>query len=256
LTTVGYLAFALLPALVRCAVLTRLVSANLLGRYRWFAAYIASGILQNAAWLFGPSTSPAYGLWWTHVAPLVIACAIMAAIELWCLTMSHYSRVSVIYHWLIPAVIGASLFFIALGTIDLWLLDWRATIYRLSSLAVRYSATALAVFCGFLMCWALLFPRQLRRNVRIHGVILTANFATLAVGYTVTVIDGGRNLIVGRVMTFITSALLAAWALVISPEGESVPPPAPPSTPDDLERLASRERELLSAARPTKSRRL
>jgi hypothetical protein len=231
------------------------VSANLLGRYRWFGAYIASSILQSAAWLFGPSTSPAFGLWWTHVAPLVIACACMAVIELWRLTMSHYSRVSVIYHWLVPAVIGASLLLIAIGTIDLWLLDWRPTIYRLSSLAVRYSASALAVFCGFLMCWALVFPRQIRRNVRIHGVILTANFATLAVGYTVTVIDRGRNLIAGRVMVFITMTLLAAWALMVSRDGESVPPPAPRSTPDDLERLTSRERELLSAARFTKPRR-
>jgi hypothetical protein len=241
--------------LIRCAVLARLVSAKLLGRYRWFGAYVASGILQGAAWLFGPNSSPAYGLWWTHVAPLVIACAIAAAIELWSLTMSHYSGVKVIYRWLIPAVIGASLLLIALGTIDLWLLDWRPTIYRLSSLAVRYSASALAVSCGFLMCWALVFPRQIGKNVRIHGVILTAIFATLAIGNTVAVIDRGRNLIAGPVMLFITTALLAAWALMVSRKGESVPLAPPRSTPDDLERLASRERELLKVARSVKSRR-
>jgi len=242
--------------LIRCAVLIRIVSSSeLRGRYRWFGAYIAAGILQNAAWLFGPPTSPPYGLWWTHVAPLVIVCAIAAAVELWCLTMSHYPKVGAIYHWLIPTIIGAGLLVIALGTIDLWLLDWRATVYRLSALAVRYSTSALAVVCGFLMCWALAFPRQIRRNVRIHGVILTANLATLAVGNTVAVLDRGKNLIAGRVMMFTTVFLLAAWALLISPDGESVPPPPSRSTPEDLERLASRERELLGARRPAKSRR-
>jgi hypothetical protein len=103
------------------------------------------------------------------------------------------------------------------------------------------------------MCWAWVFPRQIRKNVRIHGVILTANFATLSVGYTVTVINGGRNLIAGRVMMFVTVALLAGWALMVSREGESVPLPAPKSTPEDVERLALRERELLRAARIIKS---
>jgi hypothetical protein len=242
--------------LVRCAVLVRLLSSSeLRRRYRWFGAYIAAGILQNAAWLFGLPTSAPYGVWWTHVAPLVIICAIAAVVELWGLTMSHYPKVGVIYHWLIPAILGAGLLVIALGTIDLWLLEWRPTVYRLSSLALRYSASGLAVVCGSLMCWALLFPRQIRRNVRIHGVILTANLATLALGYTVAVLEGGKNLIIGRVMMFTTVFLLAAWALLISPGGENVPSPPPPSSPDDLGRLASRERELLSAGRPTKSRR-
>jgi hypothetical protein len=185
----------------------------------------------------------------------VIAGAIAASIELWSLTMSHYTRVNMIYRWIVPLVIGASLLLVAVGTIDLWLVDWRPTIYRINALAVRYSASALAVFCGFLMCWAQIFPRQIRKNVRIHGVILTANFVNLAIGYTVVVLDAGKNLIAGRVMMFITTALLAAWVLMVSRDGENVPPPVPRSTPDDLERLASRERELLSAARFTKSRR-
>lgn len=242
--------------LIRCAVLIRLVSSpELRSRYRWFGAYIAAGTLQNAGWLFGTAYSPAYGLWWTHIAPLVIVFAIAAAVELWGLTMSHYPKVGVIYHWLIPTVIGAGLLVIALGTIDLWLLEWRLTVYRLSSLAFRYSTSALAVVCGFLMCWALAFPRQIRRNVRIHGVILTANLATLAVGNTVAVLEGGKNLIAGRVMMFTTVFLLAAWALLVTPDGESVPPPPSRSSPDDLDRRASRERELLSAGRAPKSRR-
>lgn len=243
-----YVALSLYPVLARCAVLLRIRSLHLIHTYRWFAAYVLAGLLQEGAWLRGYPGDPRYGVWWANTAPLVIATSIAAVLELWKLTMSRYPGVKRIYSWLVPAVIVICAAGTILTAFDFWAIDWRPTIYRIALLAYRYTEAPLAIGCAFLLGWIIVFPERAPKNVKVHAVALTGNLATIAVGNAVIVLSHGYNLVAGPLMAIASVSFLLLWALCMSPGGERLNPPPPPGD-DEIARVRARERELLNVRR-------
>jgi len=245
----GYLALlGIVPALARCAVLVRIRSSHLIDHYRWFAAYVVAGLLQEGAWFLGDPRSVGYASWWTHTAPFVIATSIGATVELWNLTMSRYRGVSRIYSWLVPAVITI----IAVGTlltaVDFWAIEWRPTIYRVFLLTYRYTEAPLAMGCAFSLVWALVFPEQAPKNVKIHAIVLTGNLTAVAAGNGAIVLAHGYNVVAGPAMAVISVSFFAVWAIFMTREGEISEPPRPLED-DEAARVRARERDLLNVRR-------
>jgi hypothetical protein len=243
-----YLVLGLFPALARGAVLVRIRSLHLIRPYKWFAAYVVAGLIQGGAWLRGDHHSAPYAFWWIYTAPLIIGTSIAAALELWSLTMSRYEGVRRIYAWLIPAVIGICLCGTILTAFDFSFLDWRPTIFRISLLTYRYVEAALAIGCGFLFAWTLIFPEQVPRNAKIHAFALTGNLGAIAAGNALTILSNGYNIVSGPLTTITSAAFFVLWAILMSGKGEKHgSPPAP--NENEVTRVRGRERQLLNVRR-------
>jgi len=225
----AYLAFFGIADFPRCAALWRAASLGLLKSYRWFVFYASAGVLQTLGRLLGDRHSVPYANWWTHTAPALIAFSIAATFELWFLVMRRYAGVKRIYNWLIPAFLGIAAVFTALSAVDLFLVDWHPTIYRIVSLVIRYSASFQAVICSLLFLWTLAFPEQISSNVRRHAAFLATNHILISSGYFIIGIAGGRNEAIGNVLFVVGSALYLVWALMMTAAGERIPPPPTPT---------------------------
>ena len=182
---------------------------------------MVAGLLQNGAWAFGDPSNPGYGRWWVDTAPLVILTAAGATFELWALTMKRYPRVQRIYAWLIPTLLLLCFAVVAVATMDVWSPTWRPTIYGILSLRYRSTIAPLAIACGCVTIWGLVFPRQISRNVRIHALLLTGILATIAGGSVVAaILLHGNNRQASNATALISATFLALWAGLISRQGE------------------------------------
>lgn len=222
-----YLAVFILGPLSRFTALTRAARLGMLPQFRWFACYLLAGILQGCARLAGEPVSLPYSTVWIRTAPFVILTSIAATIELWRMVMRSYPGVERIYHWLIPAFLGIAGVATALSAADLFLVEWRPTVFQTIRITYRYNASILLVICLLLFLWTLAFPQQISRNTRRHAALLSVNFLVVASSYFVIDIMNGKNTVTGPIMSVASAAVMFAWAALISLEGEEIPPTKP-----------------------------
>jgi hypothetical protein len=242
-----YLVLTVCAVLARALALGRFARSGLLRRYRWFCAYLIVVIVQNAAWFFGTPRDRIYATWWLCAVPLTIAFAIAATIELWKLLVRSYLGVELIYRYLIPLVVGISLIVTLASAIDLWLVEWNATIFRAMSLALRFSSSALTVACGLIAWWTTVLPGPVPSNLRRHAFLLTGNFGAIAIGNLVIQLLHGRNELAGAIMIGMSAGFCGLWALLINGSGETAPGWRSAS-PEQLVRLEERETRIYSPA--------
>jgi hypothetical protein len=215
------LALSLISGATQLVVFWRLYALGLVLRYWYFSLYVLCGALQCTGWLMGPRDSNPYAAFWLFTTPVMIGLRVAVVAELWNLFQSQYNGNRVSRRIALGAVVLAVAVSLATG-IDLWRAGWHPTVFRLFSLAIRYSASTLAILCA-LVTWAgHASGRALPANLVRHAFLLTGYFTSLAAGHLVAHLSDGDNVIAGLIMSFSAVAFLSLWPILLTRDGESV----------------------------------
>src|SRR5258706_3460123 len=138
------LALSLLSGATQLVVFWRLYALGIALRYWYFSLYVLCGALQCVGWLVGPRDSFAYAAFWLCTTPVMIGLRVAVVVELWNMFRSQYDGDRMTRRVAMGAVGLAVVASLATG-IDLWLVGWHPTSYRLFSLAIRSIASTLAI---------------------------------------------------------------------------------------------------------------
>jgi hypothetical protein len=139
-------------------------------------------------------------------------------IELARLLMPRYRHVRTLYPILIPTIVVIAVTTSVASGVDLWI---TGSAVRVMSLAIRFSASILAITCVLLAVFGRIFSEPLARNTVRHGLILSGYFTTLAIGHLVLHLTAANAELVGAVMVGAGTAFYVLWAVMITPDGET-----------------------------------
>lgn len=216
------LALSLLTGVGELVVVCRLIALDLLLRYWYFGLCILFSAIQCTSWLLGPPNSKAYAAFWLCTTPVLIGLRVAAVFELWRLLSSQQpdgGRLAGRFAFL-AAVFAIA---ISLGTgVDLWLVGWHATIFRIMSLGVRYSSSILAIFCAWAAWFGFMYRRPLPQNILRHAFLLAAYLASSAVGHLMIHLSGGFTRPAWIMMAAAETITFALWVILLSKDGETL----------------------------------
>jgi hypothetical protein len=237
------LAITICNALAHVAVLWRLVSASLLRKYPWFSVLVAVAFLQSFGWALGPPESHGYRYFWLYTTPLLLGLRVLAVVELWRLLISRNPHVRALYPVLMPTIAVIAVTTSVASGVDLWGFGYTV---RAMSLAIRFSASILAVVTVLLALFGRIFSEPLPRNTVRHALILSGYFTSLAIGHLLLHITAAHAGLIGAAMVGAEAAFFVLWAVLITPDGEVSPEWAIP-TNAEIGALDLREARLSPA---------
>jgi len=107
---------------------------------------------------------------------------VLAVVELARLLMPRHRHVRTLYPILIPTIVVIAVTTSVASGVDLWI---TGSTVRVMSLAIRFSASILAITCVLLALFGKIFTEPLARNTVRHALILSGYFTTLAIGHLV-----------------------------------------------------------------------
>jgi hypothetical protein len=206
--------------------LCRFVLAGAFRSYPWFVAYLAAGALQSLGWFAGTPSDRAYVLFYAYAMTVIVALRVLVVVELWRKLMPGDRGVEMISRSALWMVIAVALGISAASGLDTLRFfgtpGSRIAFYGIS-LGLRYSGSALCVICSCLSLFAILFPRNVPANAVRHAFLLTAYFATIAVGFLAMHYIRGSAAVVGALMTGSSAGLYVLWGALVSQSGEQAP---------------------------------
>jgi hypothetical protein len=214
------LAMTVCNGLAHVAVLWRLLSAKVIRRYPWFSILILVALLQSFGWMLGPPESRGYRLFWLYTTPLLIGLRLLAVVELSRLLMSRNPHVRVLYPILMPTIGVIAVTTSLASGVDLW--GFAYTV-RAMSLAIRFSASILAVTTVLLALFGRIFSEPLPRNTIRHALILSGYFTSLGIGHLLLHLTTEHAGLIGAAMVGAEAAFFVLWAVLITPDGETLP---------------------------------
>jgi hypothetical protein len=211
--------FSLLTGIGELAVLMRLLALEAILRYWYFSLYLLCGSMQCLVWLLGTPTSFAYATFWLCTTPLMIGLRIAVVAELWN-QLSERPGDNPRARRLALIGVGIAVAVSLATGVDLWLVGWQPTIYRVASLAIRYSSSILAIFCAIVTWWGCTTDRPLPRNTVRHAFLLTGYFASIAGVHLWSHLTGGSNEVTGVVMNAMATLAFGLWFVLFTKRGE------------------------------------
>ena len=214
------LAITICNALAHVAVLWRLVSASLVRKYPWFSVLVAVAFLQSFGWALGPPESHGYRYFWLYSTPLLLGLRVLAVVELWRLLISRNPHVRALYPILMPTIVVIAVTTSIASGVDLW--GFASTV-RAMSLAIRFSASILAVVTVLLALFGRIFSEPLPRNAVRHALILSGYFTSLAIGHLLLHVTAAHPGLISAAMVGAGTAFYVLWAVLITPDGEVSP---------------------------------
>lgn len=212
------LAITICNALAHVVVLWRLGSARLVRKYPWFTAMVVVAILQSCGWALGSPSSRGYRLFWLYSTPLLIALRALTVVELARLLMPRHRHVRTLSPILMSTIVVIAVTTSVASGADLWV---AGSAVRVMSLAIRFSASILAITCVLLALFGKIFTEPLARNTVRHALILSGYFTTLAIGHLVLHLTAANAELVGAIMVGAGAAFYVLWAVMITPDGET-----------------------------------
>jgi hypothetical protein len=214
------LAMTVCNGLAHVTVLWRLLSAQVIRKYPWFSVLILVALLQSLGWVLGPPESRGYRLFWLYTTPLLIGLRLLAVVELSRLLMSRNPHVRVLYPILMPTIGVIAVTTSLASGVDLW--GFAYTV-RAMSLAIRFSASILAVITVLLALFGRIFSEPLPRNTIRHALILSGYFTSLAIGHLLLHLTTEHAGLIGAAMVGAEAGFFVLWAVLITPDGETLP---------------------------------
>jgi hypothetical protein len=214
------LAMTVCNGLAHVTVLWRILSAQLIRKYPWFSVLILVALLQSFGWVLGPPESRGYRLFWLYTTPLLIGLRLLAVVELSRLLMSRNPHVRVLYPILMPTIGVIAVTTSLASGVDLW--GFAYTV-RAMSLAIRFSASILAVITVLLALFGRIFSEPLPRNTIRHALILSGYFTSLAAGHLLLHLTTEHAGLISAAMVGAEAAFFVLWAVLITPDGETLP---------------------------------
>lgn len=233
--------------------------------YPWFLVYLVADIGQTFAGMGHHWSTARYAEIWAWTEVLVLVGLVMATLELVGKLIAYYPGISELAKNGLGTLFGLA---IVLGTIilgvDLLIPDKYAYLIPKATqvslgMALRFLtfvSSALAIFLIGLALWYSVFPIRMRRNVKLHRVLLALYgglipFAALLVieaDVSTPQVTDATNLAMG----FLQIGCLVTWCVGLTPSGE-VEPEAPCLSIAEME-LESRSYERLMDALKRRTR--
>jgi len=222
---------------------------RLAARYPFFTLFLCADLVRSISlnFLGSPRTSKAYAVAWMASDPIATLLAILVVLELYWAICAHYrdfARISRAF-LLIAAIGSIVICAVTLGP-DLRAVNWRAPQLQLVVLWHRAVFSVLAIFLLLTTCFCLQFKVPLRRNVVVHGRLLTVYLCGHILGYLIANMTAMRAAKAVNLFEPVVETLcFAGWALLINRNGENVEPLPPPDREQyqlavDAERAALR----------------
>ncbi|HEV8145155.1 MAG TPA: hypothetical protein VGP79_02165, partial [Bryobacteraceae bacterium] len=217
-------ALSLLTGVGEIAVFVRLATLQAVLRYWYFSLYLLCGAMQCIVWILGTPTSFAYAVFWLCTTPLMIGLRIAVVAELWNQLSLKRGADPRARRFAVIALGIAVAVSLATG-VDLWLVGWRPTTYRMVSLAIRYSASILAIFCALVTWFGYSARNNVPENTIRHAFLLTSYLGSIAAGHLWSHLVGGSNETTGMVMNVMAAITFGLWVLLFTKEGERLETP-------------------------------
>lgn len=241
-----------IAVVTECAVIARLIAAQIFRKYFWFAIYLTADVVRSITFSLLHLSPPSgiYRTVWSVTEPLSLLLQILVAVELYKRLGDHYRNFGRIAVRLMAGSIAAAAVICALSiTIDLRSIVWDYPLARAVMFAKRCTTFILA---GFLSCIAFFFLRfrlDLRTNVKRHARILSAYLVANSAGYLAIDI-GAPVYTTGAALMIADAVCFFSWAVLLSRRGEEFDPPAEVG-PEELERTLRKRNQIVHGIRNT-----
>jgi hypothetical protein len=196
----------------------RLAKLRLIGRYKWFATWMAfSGIRDFSILLAMDSHFPGKTFWtlWKFTEPIALGLVVLVSFEVFDLLTSTYKTLGSVGVTVLKVAImlGIAVSFVLI------LVDWHdVTPWIFPVKRIMTVTLAIGLMC---VSWAFLWVRvPIPPNVVRHCRILTVYLSSVGGGYFLL------NLVSAKVLSALLMSLclgcLVAWVLLIRRDGERV----------------------------------
>ncbi len=204
--------------------LIRLGLEGLLSRYRFFAAFLACLVAEEAVLLTIRRNTSTYFYTFVTVEAILSAVQILVVAELFSLVVNKYpgiSRTGRWFLWMALAVaVGVSLL---LGMANDPANPSQFPILQNYFLIARVVAFTLLAFLGLTLAFLFWFPIPLSRNVVAYTVAFSIYFACRALTRLAGTLVGAQNiLLLSTISLLILTSCLVFWILALTKQGESV----------------------------------
>lgn len=204
--------------------LFRLWQANLLGRYRYFCAFIALDILQSSVLFFIPRDSNAYAISFVVFASIQCVMAVFVVLELYGLVLRGFKGIGSLGRWVTSGGMAVS-FIVAMVSLYPDLAnpsaDSSALLYLASFQRGVYSA--LLFFLLLITLFLIWFPVPLSRNTVSHTIVFAVYFSAYSVLLLIRNVagaDAGTIHLLSALYEVTYALCVLAWSLLLTEEGE------------------------------------
>jgi len=195
----------------------RLAELRLIGRYRWFAGWMAFSAVRDFSILLATDshlTGTAFWTLWKFTEPIALGLVVLVSFEVYDLITSTYKTLGSLGVTVLKVamMLGLAVSFVLI------LVDWR-DVSPWIFLVKRIVTLMLAIA---LMCvsWAFLWVSgRVRRNVVRHCRILTVYLSSVGGGYFLINL-GLERVFSGLLIMSLCLGCLVAWMILLSRDGE------------------------------------
>lgn len=238
-----------------CAALASLLIRRIAPFYRWFASYLAFGVVRGIGLHFAgdPAKSHNYAAGWMITEPLLLLLLILTTTEIVAKVPGYYrafgsfGRQSLrrLLDIAIVLALASSVIEAASGT------QWTWSIKMLLRYAFglhRVTTSLLALYLVLVAIFVSRVPVPFRHNLVIHSRLF-ACYLSMQTGFSLYFLVIGHGTATGNdLLAGGTSLLFVLWAVLLTSRGEALPPRKTLSQ-DEIQANEERERVLHETAR-------
>ena len=211
------------------AAFTSLVLRRITGRYRWFAAYLAFGVVRGISLHFAgnPNHSGRYAISWMITEPILLALLVLTTLEIVGKVPEHYQRFGSfgrrkLRHLLHIALALALISSVIESVNPQWSFSIRTLLLFLFTLH-RITTSTLALYLILVAIFVSRVRVPFRRNLLIHSRLFACYLTIQTCIMLVAVAIGHGTPIVDNILTGSSSLLFVMWTVLLSRPGEALP---------------------------------
>lgn len=190
--------------------------------YPFFFAYLIFRVAQNIALYGVPYYTEAYA--WTYFLsePVSWVLYVLVVLELYSLVLRGYKGIASVGRWVMMSGLLVSIVISAVSLrADLGNPAERYKTILYFTAVERGVVSSLVIFLFVIAIFLVVYPVPLSRNTLVHAIAYSTYFLSITMAYLIRNMTGAEvNVAVNLLLTGITIACLAIWALFLSREGE------------------------------------
>jgi len=237
-----------------CAALASLLLRRIVAPYRWFATYLGFGVARDIALHFAgdPNTKKTYTIAWMITEPILLTLLVLTTSEIVGKVPEHYRGFGSFGRQKLRRLLDIAIAVALVSTVaEAAGPQWKWSILTLLRFVFALHRITTSILAVYLVLVAVFVSRvrvPFRRNLLIHSRLF-ASYLALQTGFMVFLVAIGHGTpAIGDLFTGATSVLFLLWTVLLTREGEALPP-RKLLTPEDIRANEERERALQEAAR-------
>lgn len=235
------------------AALSSLLVRRIAALYRWFAAYLAFGLFRDLTLHFvGAPKQKTYAIVWMITEPVSLLFLVLATAEIVGKVPGHYRGFGSFGKQKLRRLLDIAVAVALLSSvIEAAGPQWTWSISMLLRFVFGLHRVTTSILAVYLVLVAVFVSRvrvPFRRNLLIHSRLFACYLALQTGVMAFLVPIGHSTATIGDLMTGGSSLLFLLWTLMLTRQGEALPP-GRSLTPGEIRTNEERERALQEAAR-------